>query len=99
MKVLDYMERYGHEQLVVCHEPSVGLRAFIAVHDTTLGPACEIRGVYRAERAREMTERIYETTQEVLHVSREEEVPPSVAADRLAERRLEAARSLRTIRR
>ena len=24
----------------MCHEPSVGLKAFIAVHDTTLGPAC-----------------------------------------------------------
>lgn len=34
------MERHGHEQLVVCHEPSVGLKALIAIHDTTLGPAC-----------------------------------------------------------
>ena len=40
MEVLEYMQKYGHEQLVVCHEPSVGLKAFIAVHDTTLGPAC-----------------------------------------------------------
>jgi leucine dehydrogenase len=39
MRVLEYMERYGFE-LVVCTEPSVGLRAFIAIHDTTLGPAC-----------------------------------------------------------
>jgi leucine dehydrogenase len=28
-----------HEQVVVCHEPEAGLRAIIAVHDTTLGPA------------------------------------------------------------
>ena len=28
-----------HEQVVVCSEPSIGLRAFIAIHDTTLGPA------------------------------------------------------------
>ena len=35
--ILKYMERYGHEHLVVCHEPSVGLKAFIAIHDTTLG--------------------------------------------------------------
>jgi leucine dehydrogenase len=27
-----------HEQVVVCHEPEAGLRAIIAVHDTTLGP-------------------------------------------------------------
>ncbi len=39
MDVLAYMKEYGHEQLVVCHEPSVGLKAFIAIHDTTLGPA------------------------------------------------------------
>ena len=40
MDILEYMERYQYEQFVVCHEPSAGLRAFIAVHDTTLGPAC-----------------------------------------------------------
>jgi leucine dehydrogenase len=28
-----------HEQVVVCHEPEAGLRAIIAVHDTTLGPS------------------------------------------------------------
>ena len=39
MDLLEYMERSGHEQLVVCSEPSVGLRGFIAIHDTTLGPA------------------------------------------------------------
>ena len=39
MEILRYMGEHGHEQLVVCSEPSVGLRAFIAIHDTTLGPA------------------------------------------------------------
>jgi leucine dehydrogenase len=39
MDVLRYMAEHGHEQLVVCSEPSVGLKAFIAIHDTTLGPA------------------------------------------------------------
>ena len=39
MNILDYMQQQGHEQLVVCSEPSVGLRGFIAIHDTTLGPA------------------------------------------------------------
>ncbi|MDO8750687.1 MAG: Glu/Leu/Phe/Val dehydrogenase [Dehalococcoidia bacterium] len=39
MNVLDYMERYGHEQFSVYTDTSVGLRAFIAIHDTTLGPA------------------------------------------------------------
>ena len=40
MEILKYMKKHGHEQLVVCTDPSVGLKAFIAVHDTTLGPAC-----------------------------------------------------------
>ncbi len=40
MKILEYMQRYDYEQLVVCNEPSAGLKAFIAIHDTTLGPAC-----------------------------------------------------------
>ncbi|MBI4299093.1 MAG: Glu/Leu/Phe/Val dehydrogenase [Chloroflexi bacterium] len=39
MKVLEYMERYDYEQLSVYTDRSVGLRAFIAIHDTTLGPA------------------------------------------------------------
>ena len=30
---------HEHEQVVVCHEPEAGLRAIIAVHDTTLGPS------------------------------------------------------------
>lgn len=28
-----------HEQVVFCNDPSTGLRAIIAIHDTTLGPA------------------------------------------------------------
>ena len=39
MDTFKYMKEYGHEQLVLCAEPSVGLRAYIAIHDTTLGPA------------------------------------------------------------
>ena len=39
MRVLDYMKRYGHEQLCVYSDPGANLRAFIAIHDTTLGPA------------------------------------------------------------
>ena len=33
------MEQHGHEQLAIWTDPAVGLRAFIAIHDTTLGPA------------------------------------------------------------
>ncbi|MDE2860527.1 MAG: Glu/Leu/Phe/Val dehydrogenase [Chloroflexota bacterium] len=39
MNVTDYMEAHGHEQLSVYTDPEAGLRAFIAIHDTTLGPA------------------------------------------------------------
>ena len=39
MDVLEYMETQGHEQLCVFTDKGVGLRVFIAIHDTTLGPA------------------------------------------------------------
>ena len=39
MELLEYMRRHGHEQLVMCSDPAVGLKAIIAIHDTTLGPA------------------------------------------------------------
>lgn len=29
----------GHEQVLFCHDQSTGLKAIIAIHDTTLGPA------------------------------------------------------------
>jgi leucine dehydrogenase len=40
MRIVEYMEKHGFEQLAVGTDPAVGLRAFIAIHDTTLGPAC-----------------------------------------------------------
>lgn len=33
------MELHGHEQVVYCSDPQSGLRAIIAIHNTTLGPA------------------------------------------------------------
>jgi leucine dehydrogenase len=39
MDIFKYMERYSYEQLVMCHDPVSGLKAIIAIHDTTLGPA------------------------------------------------------------
>ncbi len=33
------MRDEGHEQVVHCHSEAIGLRAIIAIHDTTLGPA------------------------------------------------------------
>src|SRR5699024_6624140 len=34
-----YMEEYDYEQLVFCQDKNSGLKAIIAIHDTTLGPA------------------------------------------------------------
>jgi len=39
MGIFDLLERREHEQVVFCSEPTVGLRAIIAIHNTTLGPA------------------------------------------------------------
>ncbi|MEX2599712.1 MAG: Glu/Leu/Phe/Val dehydrogenase dimerization domain-containing protein, partial [Dehalococcoidia bacterium] len=33
------MQANGHEELAVWTDTAVGLKAFIAIHDTTLGPA------------------------------------------------------------
>ena len=40
MKIFDYMGSYGYEQLVMWSDPATGLKAMVAIHDTTLGPAC-----------------------------------------------------------
>jgi len=37
--VFDALQSKEHEQIVLCSEPSVGLKAIIDIHDTTLGPA------------------------------------------------------------
>ncbi|MDK2901614.1 Leucine dehydrogenase [Koleobacter methoxysyntrophicus] len=39
MEIFKYMEDYDYEQLVFCHDSVSGLKAIIAIHDTTLGPA------------------------------------------------------------
>ncbi|GEL06893.1 Leu/Phe/Val dehydrogenase [Salisediminibacterium halotolerans] len=39
MELFKYMEMYDYEQTVVCQDKESGLKAIIAIHDTTLGPA------------------------------------------------------------
>lgn len=39
MEILKYMEHYDYEQFVICQDKASGLKAIIAIHDTTLGPA------------------------------------------------------------
>jgi leucine dehydrogenase len=50
-KLFEYMEKYGFEEVRLCHEPSTGLKAVIVIHDTTLGPAGggTRRWVYKSE--------------------------------------------------
>ncbi|MFH1311612.1 MAG: Glu/Leu/Phe/Val dehydrogenase dimerization domain-containing protein [Candidatus Eisenbacteria bacterium] len=39
MSIFELMEMHGHEELVFCYDRTTGLRAIVAIHDTTLGPA------------------------------------------------------------
>src|SRR6195952_5686556 len=37
--IFNQLETYGHKKVVFCSDPDTGLKAIIAIHDTTLGPA------------------------------------------------------------
>ena len=39
MQIFEYLEKYNYEELVFCQDKETGLKAIIAIHDTTLGPA------------------------------------------------------------
>jgi len=39
LEIFAAMARHGYEQVSMCHDKVTGLRAIIAIHDTTLGPA------------------------------------------------------------
>src|SRR3982751_1604277 len=39
MKLFDMRAEMGHEQVVMCSDPSVGYKGILAVHSTKLGPA------------------------------------------------------------
>jgi valine dehydrogenase (NAD+) len=58
--------------------------------------ADELKG-FSFDRARQRAEKIFDTTKLVFRVAAEEGVPPSVAADRLAERRMREVGRLRTV--
>jgi len=59
--------------------------------------ADEIEG-FNFERAKHRAGRIFDTTREILAAAGAEGVPPAVAADRMAERRMADIGRLRTIR-
>jgi leucine dehydrogenase len=37
--IFEQMAEYGHEQIIFNYDKSTGLKAIVAIHDTTLGPA------------------------------------------------------------
>ncbi|WP_339062533.1 Glu/Leu/Phe/Val dehydrogenase [Tepidibacillus marianensis] len=39
MKLFDYLQKYDYEEIVFAQDNASGLKAIIAIHDTTLGPA------------------------------------------------------------
>ena len=39
MKLFDTLAQMGHEEVVMCSDPSIGYRGILAVHSTRLGPA------------------------------------------------------------
>jgi leucine dehydrogenase len=39
MKTIELMAEHNHEEVVFCYDKDAGLRAIIAIHDTTLGPS------------------------------------------------------------
>ncbi len=39
MEVFELMREHGHEQVAFCYDKVSGLKAIIAIHDTTLGPS------------------------------------------------------------
>lgn len=39
MKLFETMKEFDYENVVFCHDKTSGLKAIIAIHDTTLGPA------------------------------------------------------------
>ena len=62
-----------------------------------INAAAEVRMPYNPDRAREQTERIYDITSRVIHISKSEEIPTAKAADRLAEERVASVRAVRKI--
>jgi leucine dehydrogenase len=64
-----------------------------------INAASEIGVAYSAERAREKTERIYDIIGRVIQISKSEEIPTALAADRLAEERIASVKSMRRMHR
>ncbi|MCB5260350.1 MAG: leucine dehydrogenase [Candidatus Cloacimonetes bacterium] len=56
MEIFSKLEEYDYEQLVFCQDKSTRLKAIIAIHDTTLGPALGGTRIYDYETDEEAIE-------------------------------------------
>ena len=51
VNVREFIDFADHEEVVSCYDPDSGLRAFIAIHNTRLGPALGGCRMYQIGRA------------------------------------------------
>ncbi len=62
-----------------------------------INASCEVGIKYNAERSKAITEKIYYSTLEVISISNKQSIPTSVAADKLAEKRIHSVRSIKNL--
>lgn len=55
-EIFELMEKYGHEQIVFNYDKAAGLKAIIAINDTTLGPAIGGLRMWKYKEEREAVE-------------------------------------------
>ncbi|MBM3933116.1 MAG: Glu/Leu/Phe/Val dehydrogenase [SAR202 cluster bacterium] len=89
-------ERHGEQlhQMGVLYAPDYVVNA-----GGIINASCEVGVTYNPDRAKEITQRIYDTTLKVFQTSKDEKIPTSVAADRMAERRIAATRNIKPMKR
>lgn len=62
-----------------------------------INASCEIGMEYNPKRSKSITERIYDSTLEVISISNKQSIPTNIAADRLAENRINSVRAIKNI--
>ncbi len=75
MDILKYMGAEGHEQILMCSDPAVGLKAVIAIHDTTLGPACGGLRIWPFETEEEAVRDVLRLSQAMTYKSAAADLP------------------------
>jgi leucine dehydrogenase len=62
-----------------------------------INASCEVGMEYNEQRSKTITEKIYYSTLEVISISNKQSIPTSIAADQLAETRINSVRSIKNI--